>query len=81
MKMKGNGSHLYIAAVSHIMLFCPNNVWNGRFPLGKKPGINQATNEVANDLKQFISQRDNEMHKWFLKSMQIKKYMIKLKKK
>ena len=41
-KVKGNGSNLYRAIATHIMLCCLNDVWAGRFPPGKKPGINPA---------------------------------------
>ena len=43
MKMKGDGSCLYWAVASHIMSFCLNDVWNGRFLLGKKPEIKPET--------------------------------------
>ena len=65
MKMKGDGSGLYHAAASHIMSFCLDGVWTGRFPPGKKPGIILATYEVVNDLKQFISQKNNILLKLF----------------
>ena len=55
MKVKGDGSCLYWIVASHIMSCCFDDVWTGRCPPGKKPGIKQATNEVVNDLKQFIS--------------------------
>ena len=41
------------------MSCCLDDVWAGRFPPGKKPGIKLAAYEVVNYLKQFISQKDN----------------------
>ena len=58
MKVTGDGSCLYRAIATHIMLTCLDNVWAGRFPPGKKPRIKPAIYEVVNDLKQFISQKD-----------------------
>ena len=43
------------------MSFCLDYVWTDRFPPGKKPGIKLSTCKVVNDLKQFISQKDNEI--------------------
>ena len=60
-KVKGNGSCLYQAVASHIMSCCLNNFWTDRFPPGKKPRIKLAIFEVVNDLKQFISQKDNAL--------------------
>ena len=54
-KVKGDRSCLYQAVAINIMSCCLDDVWTGRFPPRKKPGIKQATNEVVNDLKQFIS--------------------------
>ena len=51
------------------MSCCLKDVWTGRFPHGKKPGIKQATNEVGNDLKQFISKKDNALLQKKLASM------------
>ena len=65
-KVKGDGSCLCWAVATHIMSHCLDDVWSGRFPPGIKPGIKQATKEVVNDLKQFISQKDNGLRKMFL---------------
>ena len=61
MKVKGYGFCLYSAVVSHIMSIRLHDIWTDRFPLVKKPGMKQATFEVVNDLKEFISQKDNEI--------------------
>ena len=61
LKVKGDGSFLYQAVAIHIMSCCLDDVWTGRFPPGKKPGIKQEPNKVVNDLKQFISQKDNAL--------------------
>ena len=58
-RVKGDGFCLYRAIATHIMSCCFNDVWTGRFPPAKKPGIKQATYKVMNNLKQFISQKDN----------------------
>ena len=50
-KVKGDGSCLYRAVDSHIMLFCLHGPWSERFPPGKKSGIKPATLEVMKDLK------------------------------
>ena len=60
-KVKGDGFCVYQAAASHIMSCCLHYALTGSFPLGKKPGMKQATNEVVIDLKQFISQKDNAL--------------------
>ena len=44
-----------------LMSFCLDDVWTNRFPLVKKPGIKLTSLEVVNDLKELISQKDNEM--------------------
>ena len=61
MKVKGDRSCLYRAVASCIISFCIEDVWMGIFPPVKKPGITQGTFEVVNDLKELISERDNEM--------------------
>ena len=61
MKVKGDGSCLYQAIASHIMSYCLKDVWTGRFPPGKKPGIKPATHDMVNDLTKFISQKDNDL--------------------
>ena len=58
-KVKGDGSCLYRAIATHMMSCCLNDVWTGRFPPGKKPRIKAATYKVMNNLKQFISHKDN----------------------
>ena len=72
-KVKGDGPCLYRTVASHIISFCLNNVWTDRFPPGKKPGIKPAAFEVVNDLKEFMSQKDNTY-------MQIKMSLILSKK-
>ena len=61
MKEKGDGSCLYRAAASHVLQFYLNDLWTNRFLPGKKPGIKLATFELVNDLKQFLSQKDNDI--------------------
>ena len=56
-KVKGDGSCLYMAIATHIMSYCLNAVLTDRFPPGQKPRIKLATYEVVSDLKQFISQK------------------------
>ena len=65
MKVRGNGSCLYQAVATHIMLCCFDDVWTGRFTPGRKPGTKPATYEVMNDLKQIISQKDNTLLQQF----------------
>ena len=52
---------MYSAVASHIMSFSLDDVWTDRFPPGKRPRIIPATFVVMNDLKQFISQKDNDI--------------------
>ena len=61
MKVKGDGSCLHRAIATNIMSCCFDDVWAGRFPPGKKPGIKPTAYEVVNDLKQFTSQKDNAL--------------------
>ena len=72
MKMKGDGSCLYLASASHIMSFFLDDIWTDRFPPGKKPGIKLAIFEVVNDLKELISQKHNDILQNYLTCMQIK---------
>ena len=60
MKMKGNDSCLYRAVSSH-QSSSLNDVWTDRFPPGMKSGIKPATFWVVNDLKKYISQKDNDV--------------------
>ena len=61
MKVKGDGLCLYRAIASCIKSFCLDDVWTDRFPPGKKPGIKLATFEVVNDLKHFVSQKNDDI--------------------
>ena len=69
MKVKGDGSCLEITFATCNILYCLDDVWTGRSPPKKKPGIKSATHEVVNDLKQFISQKGNVHLKIFLATM------------
>ena len=61
MKKKGDRSCLYSAIASHIITFCVNEVWNNRFPPWKKYGTIQATFKMVNDLKEIVSNGENEI--------------------
>ena len=45
----------------NLILYILKYFGTGRFPPGMKPGIKPATFEVTNDLKQIISQKDNQI--------------------
>ena len=52
---------MYQAVAANIMSRCFNEVGTGKFSPGKKPGIKLATYGVVNDLKKFISQKNNDI--------------------
>ena len=79
-KVKGDESCLYWAVASQCMLGCRCDVWTDRIPHRKKPGIKLAPYEVVNDLKKFISQKENYLLQKLLADMPIKKLMILPKK-
>ena len=62
-KVKDDGSYLYRAVATNIILCFLIDVWTGRFPPWKKPGIKLATHEVVNDLKQFVFQKQKTLNK------------------
>ena len=65
--VKGDGSCLYRTIASHVIFFCLQDVWTERFLHGKKPGIEQATfNRANDDVKEFIAEREKEAQKRFL---------------